>query len=444
MTRPVWLHDDVHLDVAARLLRLVSGSGLSLDQLLAAASGGPVCPVLDFAASGAMALTGHADGPPVALDAPVITQVRVLCAAIALLGARVGAPVALDPYAAVTGRARHRGFTRRGSTSTNGSCRLLRAGADWLAVSLPRPSDFEMVPAVVGGPVEGDAWEALERSARARPAAELAGRARLLGLAAAPLPTSAGSGGEPPFRVEVLGSPGAMPAPGRRGEPLVVVDFSALWAGPLCAHVLGATGATVIKVEDPDRPDGARHGDPELFRSLHDGHRIERVAFDTDGGDGRIHGLVDGADVVVEASRPRALERLGLSPEEFLAGGPGRSWVSITGYGRRGPGADLVAFGDDAAVAGGLVGWSGGGPVFCADAVADPLAGLYAAVGALFALCAGGGLLVDVSMRAAGASVMGAATCPGSHGVEHDASGKWHAHHNGRHGTVVVPVACSA
>jgi crotonobetainyl-CoA:carnitine CoA-transferase CaiB-like acyl-CoA transferase len=35
-----------------------------------------------------------------------------------------------------------------------------------------------------------------------------------------------------------------------------------------------------------------------------------------------------------------------------------------------------VAFGDDAAVAGGLVGRSAAGPVFCGDAIADPLTGL--------------------------------------------------------------------
>ena len=51
-------------------------------------------------------------------------------------------------------------------------------------------------------------------------------------------------------------------------------------------------------------------------------------------------------------------------------------WVSITGYGRDGPAAQRVAFGDDAAVAGGLIGGDRTDPVFCADAVADPLAGL--------------------------------------------------------------------
>jgi hydroxymethylglutaryl-CoA lyase len=45
-------------------------------------------------------------------------------------------------------------------------------------------------------------------------------------------------------------------------------------------------------------------------------------------------------------------------------------------------GADRVAFGDDAAVGGGLVVWDADGPCFCADAVADPVAGLVAAAAA--------------------------------------------------------------
>jgi crotonobetainyl-CoA:carnitine CoA-transferase CaiB-like acyl-CoA transferase len=78
--------------------------------------------------------------------------------------------------------------------------------------------------------------------------------------------------------------------------------------------------------------------------------------------------------------------------------------VSITGYGREGNAADLVAFGDDAAVAGGLVAADGaGGPVFCADAVADPLTGLYAAAAAL---AVEGGALVSVPMAGVAAHAL--------------------------------------
>jgi len=79
---------------------------------------------------------------------------------------------------------------------------------------------------------------------------------------------------------------------------------------------------------------------------------------------------------VVEGSRPRVMERLGIDPREVADGGT--SWLSITGYGRDGQGANRVAFGDDAAVAGGLY-VAGNPPLFVADAVADPLAGLVGA-----------------------------------------------------------------
>jgi crotonobetainyl-CoA:carnitine CoA-transferase CaiB-like acyl-CoA transferase len=116
------------------------------------------------------------------------------------------------------------------------------------------------------------------------------------------------------------------------------------------------------------------------------------------------------ADVVVEASRPRALEQLGIVAEAVLAtaaGGGPRVWVSITGYGRAAPGRDRVAFGDDAAVAGGLVVWDEAGPCFLADAVADPCAGLVAAAAVLRALAAGGRWLLDVSMRDVAAHLAG-------------------------------------
>jgi hypothetical protein len=66
-----------------------------------------------------------------------------------------------------------------------------------------------------------------------------------------------------------------------------------------------------------------------------------------------------------------------------------------------------VAFGDDAAVAGGLVCWDGEGPCFCADAVADPTSGLVAAAAILDALAVGGRWLLDVSMAAVAARLSG-------------------------------------
>ncbi|MFG2377855.1 CoA transferase [Streptomyces sp. NPDC048504] len=123
---------------------------------------------------------------------------------------------------------------------------------------------------------------------------------------------------------------------------------------------------------------------------------------------GALDEIVAEADVVIEASRPSALRRLGLRAEEFLAARPGRVWVGITGYGREN---DRIAFGDDAAVAGGLTGVDpNGDPVFLGDALADPVTGVFAAHAAARSLAAGGGELLCVSMAACAATLTDART----------------------------------
>ena len=67
-------------------------------------------------------------------------------------------------------------------------------------------------------------------------------------------------------------------------------------------------------------------------------------------------------------SRWLSLASLGITPDVALEQRP-RLWVSITGYGRSEPGGSLVAFGDDAAAAGGAVLHDDHGPLFCADAL---------------------------------------------------------------------------
>ena len=90
----------------------------------------------------------------------------------------------------------------------------------------------------------------------------------------------------------------------------------------------------------------------------------------------------------------------------MVASGP-RLWLSITAYGRQGVSGNRVGFGDDAAAAGGLVAWSDEEPVFCGDAIADPLTGLTAAARGLQALQDGGRWLLDVAMAGVAASFAG-------------------------------------
>jgi hypothetical protein len=304
----------------------------------------------------------------------------------------------LSERAAFTG---HRG---QGPVSVGGSCRILPTADGWAAVSCARPDDPSLLGAMIEAEIPADPWPAVEAWLRVRSGEELVERATLLGVAAGPI--------RPPA---TRYAPHPVPQPGRLRsvEGLLVLDFSALWAGPLCAHLLGLAGATVVKVETPQRPDGARGGNPEFYRLLHAGHRS--VVLDPDTPDGRdaLVRLLDAADIVIEASRPRALARFGLDAEAAAA--EGTTWVSITAYGR---GSDRVGFGDDVAAANGLV--TAGTPYFCGDAIADPLTGLVAAELALSA--PEGGVLYDLAMADVVASTVDA-ELPGS--ATHKRNGAW-------------------
>jgi crotonobetainyl-CoA:carnitine CoA-transferase CaiB-like acyl-CoA transferase len=186
-----------------------------------------------------------------------------------------------------------------------------------------------------------------------------------------------------------------------------------MWAGPLCAQLLGDMGARVIKVESRDRPDGARAGPAPFFDLLNGGK--ESVVLDPAWSTGReqLRCLLEAADIVIESARPRGLEQMGIRAADIVAGRPGRTWLAITGYGREAPGGEWIAYGDDAGVAAGLtakLAESTGRSVFCGDAIADPLTGLHAALLAWLAWTGGGGALLDVSL----AGVVGRCIAAGS------------------------------
>lgn len=338
-----------------------------------------------------MALTGLQDQVPVATPAPVYAALTEVGEVIARLTERVGTPVRIDPGLVLAGRAALEGLTRKGRVSVGGATRLLRCQDGWCAVSLARPDDLALVPAIIGRADVGEPWDELTSVAEISVASRLAEHIQQFGVPAAALPAGPPSVASP-WEVSSL----APAVTGLRLDEAMVVDLSSLWAGPLCAQILGNAGARIVKVESTTRPDGARLGNGAFFDWLHAGHEAVAIDFTTQDGRALLGELIDAADIVIEASRPRALRQLGVAPEQ-LDHRAGRVWVSITGYGRDQP--SLAAFGDDAAVAGGLVGWHDGEPVFCADAIADPLTGVCAALAVAGSVVSGGGHLIDVSMR---------------------------------------------
>lgn len=385
------------------------------------------CAVLAWARSGLMDLTGCVSGPPLAPAAPVLARAEKVASAIADLTGRLGCRLELDLPEVLAGRAAAAGFRRHGIISANGACQLLPAADGWLVLNLARPVDLRSLPAALGRDLVGEPWDELRGEAARRPAAELAEAAQLVGIPAAVL----GRSGPDPVQLSQLGVRLAPPAP-----PGLVLDLSVMWAGPLCASILGRAGWRVLKVEDSRRPDGARFGPPNFYASLHASQPAVQLDFGSRAGRAELLRLTEKASVVVESSRPRALRGLGLVAEDWLAAAPGRIWVSVTGYGRSDP-QQRVAFGDDAAVAGGLVAYGiGGTPMFCGDAIADPLTGMYAGLAALAAHSAGGGVLVDVAMAGVSADLARPSTArPIPHMVTRAGKG-WTV----SHGAVTQPV----
>lgn len=303
-----------------------------------------------------------------------------------------GPPVGVDATEVLTGRAALLGLPAPGRVSAGGASRLLAAADGWWALTLSRADDLDAVPALLELPDVGpDPWAVLSAAAANRSAPELVARARLLGLPAARV-------GECPPADPTMVSGGAT-AP-RTLHGLLVADLSSMWAGPLCGRLLAAAGATVVKVETPRRPDGARAG----HRGFFDWMNSEKLCYRVDLDAPELADLMTVADVVIEGSRPGGLARRGLGARQLPARA-GRVWLRITGYGVGHP--DRVAFGDDAAAAGGLVAHHRDGPQFCGDAIADPLTGLHAARAVLDSLARGGGEVIDIAMAAVAAGYAG-------------------------------------
>lgn len=323
---------------------------------------------------------------------PIAPALAALGAEIKHLTAQFGEPVDVAAMG-VTDRAGHLRLGRPGLCAPNGACRMVRTRDGWIAVNLARAEDIELVPAWLGcGPV-ANAWGVLEKAARQRGTEALLAGAILLGLPVAKV----GEVTSDTLRMPTI----AMGAPlvARFSGRLRVVDLSALWAGPLCGAILARAGAQVSKYESVIRPDPTATATPEFFDRLNGEKSLFALDFSASTDQARLRKVIASADILITSARPRAFSAIGLSPEQIFADNPNLTWIAITGYGWTGEAAARVAFGDDAAAAGGLVGWTkAGAPRFLGDALADPLTGLAAAAEALRAVQAGGGVLVDMAM----------------------------------------------
>lgn len=120
---------------------------------------------------------------------------------------------------------------------------------------------------------------------------------------------------------------------------LFVLDASQGIAGPYCASLLAACGATVVKVEPPagdwSRGLSTRQGSQSVMHvAFNRGKRSVVLDLQSAAGRAALAKLATRADVMLEAFRPGVAKRLGLVPE---AAKPDVVFLSVSGFGQRGP-----------------------------------------------------------------------------------------------------------
>ena len=232
--------------------------------------------------------------------------------------------------------------------------------------------------------------------------ADLLTRARDLGLPAASADEAPAS---PPHERTAFG-PRCKPPTGR--APLVV-DLSAIWAGPLAGHLHWLAGATVVKVESPTRPDLIRRDDPATFDLINQGKASVLADLTDTAQRDAVIALIRRADIVIESSRLRALAHLGIDAEGLVRETPGLVWLSVTGHGARGGAAHWAGVGNDCSVAAGLshaLVEAGGDMGYVGDALTDPLTGIIAAKLGWQAWKTGEACRTVLSMSAIGATAL--------------------------------------
>lgn len=204
----------------------------------------------------------------------------------------------------------------------------------------------------------------------------------------------------------------ATPASERPLAGVRVVDLSSVVMGPTATLALADYGADVIKVEAPSG-DTTRQIPPMRnplmgTNFLHLNRNKRSVVLDLKSEEGKeaLFKIVRTADVVISNIRPKAMGRLGLSPEDLSKAAPRLIIVSLVGFGQSGPYAADPAYEDliqGATSVPSLVAMVGAPePTYVPISVSDRTVGLNAAIAILAALLGrertGKGATIEVPM----------------------------------------------
>ena len=203
-------------------------------------------------------------------------------------------------------------------------------------------------------------------------------------------------------------------APPLRG--VRVLDLTRYLAGPFASMLLADYGADVVKVESRKGREfqipGSRQ-DSYFFLSSNRGKRSLTLDFKSPQGRELLLRLLPHFDVLIENFRPGVMEQLDLGAEMLTARFPQLIYCGVSGFGLDGPYRDRPGFDQIAQGMSGfmsLTGTADSGPTRAGIAIADLLAGIFAAHGIQLALLArlrsGRGQIVNTSLLEAMVGVL--------------------------------------
>jgi crotonobetainyl-CoA:carnitine CoA-transferase CaiB-like acyl-CoA transferase len=198
-------------------------------------------------------------------------------------------------------------------------------------------------------------------------------------------------------------------------QHIAILDLSRVLACPFASMILAELGATVIKIEEPNRGDETRSFEPFVekngasesayYFACNRGKQSVTVNLRSRDGQQIIRDLAHDADVFLENLPVGTLNRYGLDYPAIRAVNDRIVYVSCTGFGQSGPWAQRKGYDTIFQAMGGimsLTGERGGPPVKPGLPVGDLTSGLWVAIAILSGLAGraqqNNGCHIDFSM----------------------------------------------
>ena len=126
-------------------------------------------------------------------------------------------------------------------------------------------------------------------------------------------------------------------------EGVKIVDVTAMLSGPWATTILGDQGADVIKVEVPGTGDHVRSlgnrrgGMSSMFLNINRNKRSITLDLKKPEGRDLLLRIAATADVFVQNFRPGVVERLGVGYDDIAKVNPDIVYLSLSGFGEKGP-----------------------------------------------------------------------------------------------------------